>query len=115
MQHCNCRWESATLFSLIFGGVCYFGRFVLRSLPVLESFYPTKIEVFLWMTLLLALILMTRCKLFIWLLLFSLIGASSVKNTLKILELSFSCSSFVETFSDLWKIIKTTFCSSLWF
>lgn len=69
MQHCNCRWESATLFSLIFGGVCYFGRFVLRSLPVLESFYPTKIKVFLWMTLLLALILMTRCKLFIWLLL----------------------------------------------
>ena len=30
-QHYGCRWESATLFSLIFGCICYFGRLVLLS------------------------------------------------------------------------------------
>ncbi|CAK7331875.1 unnamed protein product [Dovyalis caffra] len=25
LLHCACRWESATLFSLVFGGICYFG------------------------------------------------------------------------------------------
>ncbi|CDP09702.1 unnamed protein product [Coffea canephora] len=24
-QHCDCRWETATLFSLLFGGICFFG------------------------------------------------------------------------------------------
>lgn len=33
-QHYCCRWESATLFSLIFGSICYFGRLV-NLFPIL--------------------------------------------------------------------------------
>lgn len=79
MQRCNCRWESATLFSLIFGGICYFGRYVLP-----KSFYPTKDWGFPLGNLLRVLILMARCKICIWLMLYSLIGVPTAKNTLKI-------------------------------
>lgn len=35
LQHYGCRWESATLFSLVLGGICYLGRFVWPPLNLL--------------------------------------------------------------------------------
>lgn len=37
-QHYGCRWESATLFTLVLGGICYTGRFYCPTLNLLLIF-----------------------------------------------------------------------------
>ena len=47
-QHYGCRWESATLFSLIFGCICYFRRLVLLSSHSLSlSISPVSCDIYL--------------------------------------------------------------------
>lgn len=41
-QHFYCRWESATLFSLILGGLCYFGRYCCFIPVFLDLIFQVK-------------------------------------------------------------------------